>query len=186
MASSWIWLDHTNLQISRILDQKGVQKQTINSGVLIELGKIPLCIFCIKNRERIRLGKGNPILLESFKCGETSWDSKFRTILENKGMLNFYFDTYDKNYPFVNKKVFERLSENFHHTLFGWISENSNKLRKYATFKTKIGMEKYLVNVKNFSIRSHVTKFRLSNHQLANQRNRKTHHTQISKEERFC
>ena len=167
----------------------GVQKQTTNYGVLLELGKIPLCTsatkFAIKNWERIRLGEGNPILLESYKCGETSWDTSIRTSLENNGMLNFYFDNYGKTYPFVHKKVFERLSDNFYQTAFGWINEDSSKLRTYATFKTEIGMEKYLVDVRNFSIRSHVTKFRLSNHRLAIETGRHTT-PKTPKEQRFC
>ena len=167
----------------------GVQKQTTNCGVLLELGKIPLCTFAakfaIKNWERIRLGKGNPILLESYKCGETSWDLNIRTTLEKNGMLNFYFDDYGKNYPFVHKKAFERLSDNFHQTSLGWIREDSSKLRTYATFKTEIGMEKYLVNVRNFSIRSQVAKFRLSNHRLAIETGRHTT-PKTPKEERFC
>ena len=149
----------------------GVQKQTTNCGVLLELEEIPLCTFAakfaIKNWERIRLGKGNPILLESYKCGETSWDLNIRTTLEKNGMLNFYFDDYGKNYPFVHKKAFERLSDNFHQTSLGWIREDSSKLRTYATFKTEIGMEKYLVNVRTQTLKSSFS-----------HRNRKTHHTQ--------
>ena len=104
---------------------------------------------------------GNPILLESYKFGETSWDSNTRTILENNGMLDFYFSNYGKNYPFIHKKVFDRLSDNFHQTAFAGIRNDSSKLRTYATFKTEIGMENYLVNIKNFNIRSNVTKFRV-------------------------
>ena len=40
----------------------GVQKQTSNTGVLLEIGRNPLCIcavkFSVKNWERIRLGIG--------------------------------------------------------------------------------------------------------------------------------
>ena len=39
----------------------GVQKQTTNIGVLLELGRVPLCIYAvklaIKNRKRIKQGK---------------------------------------------------------------------------------------------------------------------------------
>ena len=55
-------------------------------------------------------------------------------------MLSFYFNDYDKNYPFVHKKVFDRLSDNFHQTAFAGISDESSKLRTCATFKTEIGM----------------------------------------------
>ena len=46
-------------------------------------------------------------------------------------------------------------------------------------------MEKYLVDVRNFSIRSHVTKFRLSNHRLAIETGRHTT-SKTPKEQRFC
>ena len=46
----------------------GVQKQTTNVGVLLELGRIPLHLyaskFAVKNWERIRMGIGNVISLD--------------------------------------------------------------------------------------------------------------------------
>ena len=43
----------------------GVQKKTSNIGVLLELGRIPFQIFAskasIKNRERIKSGRVNPL-----------------------------------------------------------------------------------------------------------------------------
>ena len=48
----------------------GVQKQTTNIGVLLELGVVPLFLysikFSIKNWERIRNGNANPFLLSAF------------------------------------------------------------------------------------------------------------------------
>ena len=48
----------------------GVQKQTANLGVLLELGRTPLDIDCIKlgvkNWERIRKGQANNILVSSY------------------------------------------------------------------------------------------------------------------------
>ena len=56
----------------RILKQiLGVQKQTTNIGVLLELGKFPLAIeakrLCIKNWERIKAGKANALVLAVHK-----------------------------------------------------------------------------------------------------------------------
>ena len=42
----------------------------------------------------------------------------------------------------------------------------SSKLRTYSVFKNEIGIEKYLINIKNTSIRKQICKFRLSNHAL--------------------
>ena len=74
----------------------GVQKQTTNSGVLLELGRIPLHIyatkFSVKNWERIRLGSGNEILIEAYKEGADCWDLHIKSLLEKNGMLNFYMN----------------------------------------------------------------------------------------------
>ena len=146
----------------------GVQKQTTNVGVLLEIGRIPLGIwaakFSVKNWERIRLGSGNEILIEIFKEGDLCWDLSIKSLLEKNGMLNFYIDNPITEYPFIFKKLYQRLYDNFHESSFGVIQENSSKLRTYALFKTKPGIEKYLIGIKNVFIRQEVTKFRLSNH----------------------
>ena len=45
----------------------GVQKNTTTIGVLLELGQVPLSISCVKsttkNWERLRAGKGSPLIL---------------------------------------------------------------------------------------------------------------------------
>ena len=58
-------------------------------------------------------------------------------------MLNFYADNPMLEFPFIYKKVYQRLYDNFIETSFGAIKENSSKLRTYALFKTKPGMEKF-------------------------------------------
>ena len=49
----------------------GVQKQTTNIGVLLELGKVPMHMyaakFSVKIWERIKKGQGNNILLASYR-----------------------------------------------------------------------------------------------------------------------
>ena len=62
--------------------------------------------------------------------------------------------------------LYQRLHDNFHELSFGMIRENSSKLRTYALFKTEPGIEKYLIDIKNITMRQEV-KFRLSNHRLA-------------------
>ena len=58
-----------NLHIMMCKQILGVQTQTTNIGVLLELGRIPLSIsavkFALKNWERIRLGQGNEILTDA-------------------------------------------------------------------------------------------------------------------------
>lgn len=165
----------------------GVQKQTTNIGVLLELGRIPLHLFAIKfaikNWERIRMGQGNEILIDSYKDSNVSWDACIKSVLEPNGMLNFYINNPENIYPFVYKKIFQTLCDNFHQTSLETIKEDTSKLRTYAMFKTDVGMEKYLTKIKNVSIRSHVTKFRLSNHRLPIETGR---HNGVPREERLC
>ena len=165
----------------------GVQTQTTNIGVLLELGRIPLSVsavkFAVKNWERIRLGNGNEILTDAYKDGELSWDLCIKSLLECNGMLNFYQDASGCPYPFVHKKMFERLKDNFHQEAFEKIRSDSSKLRTYALFKNEVGFEQYLTDMKNVQERILVTKFRLSNHRLMIEVGR---HDDTAKEERFC
>ena len=57
-------------------------------------------------------------------------------------------------------------------------------MRTYALFKKYAGFEKYLSEVKNVSVRTQVTKFRLSNHKLMVEVGR--HMGIQNEEERFC
>ena len=165
----------------------GVQKQTTNIGVLLELGRTPLSIcaakFSVKNWERIRLGVGNEILIDAYKEGVESWDLSIKSLLESNGMLNFYIDDPLYEHPFIFKKLYQRLFDNFHEVSFGEINKDSSKLRTYALFKTESGLEKYLTDVENVALRQQVTKLRLSNHRLAIETGR---HNGIDQSIRFC
>ena len=176
-----------NLHMMMCKQLIGVQKQTTNSGVLLELGRIPLNILAakhaLKNWERIRLGSGNDLLIDVYKEGYECWDLSIKHLLEVNGMLNFYVETPPLEYPFIFKKIYQRLYDNFHETTFGDINQNSSKLRTYALFKTEPGFEKYLTEIKNTTVRQHVTKFRLSNHRLAIETGR---HEGKNLEERRC
>ena len=149
----------------------GVQKQTTNIGVLLELGRLPMHTYAtklsVKNWERIKRGQANPILLASYRDSmneKLPWIEGIRTTLEKNGMMNFYGGIYSVKHPFIYKKIFQKLSDIFHQNSFETIQNERSKLRTYGTFKTDIGFEKYLTEVKNVSVRIQVTKFRLSNH----------------------
>ena len=112
--------------------------------------------------------------MDSYKDGELSREASIKSALENNGMLNFYLSNCGKEHPFVYKRVFERLTDHFHNTAFEEIKLETSKLRTYAKVKTEIGIEKYLISIKNTDIRSKVTKLRLSNHRLAIETGRHT------------
>ena len=75
------------------------------------------------------------------------------------------------------------MADEFHGESFESIKGESSKLRTYALFKTDVGLEPYLLDIKNFDMRSRVTKFRLSNHKLRIETGRRD---KIPKQERFC
>ena len=100
-----------------------------------------------------------------------------------KGMLSFYVNNYTNKPPFIHKNLFQRLSDAFHQSSFENIKADTSKLRTYAAFKKDIGFEKYLSEIKKVSVRTHMSKFRLSNHRLMIEVGR---HNGTPKEERFC
>ena len=75
------------------------------------------------------------------------------------------------------------MSDIFHQNTLEKIRDNNHKLRTYAIYKKKIGLEDYLINVKNISERINISKFRLSNHRLMIETGR---HRGLGKEERIC
>lgn len=90
----------------------GVQKQTINLGVLLELGKTTLDLECIKlgvkNWERIKKGNANTLLRASYKDAnieELPWISGIRLNLENNGLLSLFLNEYPDKPPFIGKKL---------------------------------------------------------------------------------
>ena len=126
----------------------GVQKQTTNSGVLLELGRIPLEIYAIKNaiKNWVRITcekRANKLVTMSYNFGlleKLKWPSQIESNLSRIGMMEH----------FVNKQntthlvVFPRLNDIFHQDTFAEIRKDSSKLRTYSLIKTKIGMEGYL------------------------------------------
>ena len=95
----------------------GVQKQTTNIGVLLELGRIPLYLECIKlgtkNWERIKQGKANSLLLASYKDAMTEklpWISRVKLNLEENGLLSLFVNQYPANKPqFIGRKLHQSL-----------------------------------------------------------------------------
>ena len=169
----------------------GVQKRSTNIGVLLELGRMPLQNFAIKsaikNWERIRTGNINRILGESHSdaiAENLPWITHVKSMLHtyNLGNLNSH---HNRKHPFIHKLLHDQQCENFHKNAFDSIKNPENKLRTYSLFKTDIGCEKYLYEVKNVEARQALTKFRLSNHTLNIERGRYTT-PKTPKEQRFC
>ena len=125
----------------------GVQKQTTNIGVLLELGVVPLFLYSIKfsinNWERIRNGNANPYLLSAFHESnrlKLPWSENIYTLIDSVGMNSLRVNDYSDKPPFIHKKMFQRMSDLFHQNSFEKINCESHKLRSYAIFRTKTGL----------------------------------------------
>ena len=169
----------------------GVHKNTTNMGVLLELGRVPIQLhaikFSVKNWERIRKKEANELLLASYKDARNEncsvWLTNIQHTLGINGMTNFFLNEYENNPSFIHRKLFQRMSDQFHQNAFETIKGEQSKLRTYSIFKTEIGFEDYLSNVENPKCRAQVTKLRLSNHDLMIETGR---HRKLPKEIRVC
>ena len=119
----------------------------------------------MKNWERLRAGKGSPLILLSYKNAinkNLKWITAVKNYLQYNGMLKCFIKP-DKN---VHNKLFHRLGEIFHQNAPNTITSQHCKLRTYGKIKKHIGFEEYLTDVTNVEHRVAMTKLKLSNHKL--------------------
>ena len=99
----------------------GVQKQTSNTGVLLELGRIPLQNFAIKsaikNWERIKTGNINDNLKHSHLNAELEdlpWATHTRSIIRLHNLENLHqTQSKSRKHPFLHKIVHKKQCELF-------------------------------------------------------------------------
>ena len=163
----------------------GVQRQTTNIGVLLELGRVPMIIYgiknCVKNWSRIHItGKANKILLLTHQMS-LKWSLKWTR--ETKNTLDTSGIGCENNNPAIYNMVFKRMTDIFYQEAFTTINNEESKLRTFGKLKTDIGRTNYLTQVKHIENRVALSKMRLSNHDLMIEKGR---HLKIDKTERFC
>ena len=176
-----------NMHIKFCKELLGVQKQTTNIGVLLELGQIPLGLEATKNaiKNWVRISnykKCNNLVANSYKNSATenlSWPNRIKDTLSQIGMLDKFLNKDEKTHI----SSFQRLSDIFHQNTLHDIKKESSKLRTYSLLKTEIGYENYLSQIQNIQHRTIFTKLRLSNHCLQIETGR---HQRIDKNNRFC
>ena len=168
----------------------GVQKQTTNIGVLLELGRVPMQTFAvkaaIKNWERINKGKTGELLKTNHNLAKREklpWLTNIKTILQTYNME--CHPNQHTEYPFIHKLIHKRQCDIFYQNAFQTINNTESKLRTYSLIKTKAGCEEYLNVIRNTTTRQSLTKFRLSNHILNIEKGRHTT-PKTPKELRFC
>ena len=168
-------------------DLLGVQKQTTNIGVLLELGRVPLSIYAIKHalKNWCRLtndAKCNELVKTSYEdsmADNLSWQNRIQCTLSQIGLMDKFLNKDGRTYTIA----FQRLCDIFHQNSFSEIQNVSNKLRTYSIIKNQIGYENYLSQIQNTQNRISLTKFRLSNHCLLIETGR---HQHLKVNLRFC
>ena len=83
----------------------------------------------------------------------------------------------------VSSVVLNREKDIFYQLAFFNIQQNSSKLRTFAKIKTSIGIESYLTKIHNITVRTSMSKFRLSNHRLMIEKSR---HNNLAVHNRKC
>lgn len=163
-------------------DLLGVQKQTSNVGVLLELGEVPLSVLaqnnCMKNFSRITLAKqANNLLQILAQCNYSnySWFYITQHCLNATGVENS-----DKK---IRNCLLQRLVDIFHQKAHLDINRDNSKLRTYKELKKSLGMEKYLLCHMSCKERISLTKLRLSNHPLMIESGR---HLKLDILQRYC
>ena len=167
----------------------GVQKQTTNDGVLLELGQIPIVMHAkkraIKNWVRMATDtKCSGILSETYKFSvdeKLPWTENIETLLSEIGLRQSFIS----RDPDSHMKAFQRLQDIFHQTTLEKIKNGDSRLRTYALFKTSPGFEKYLYEIPSLKERTALTKLRISNHKLMIEKGRHTK-PKTHKSLRFC
>ena len=168
----------------------GVQRQTSNTGVLLETGRVPMHLlakkYCLKNWVRIAKSRSANYLLtlsydNSLKHNLT-WPTSVKNIFSKVGQFDLFLTNEISRKP-PNEQFFKRACDIFHQESFAEIHREESKLRTFAKLKSKIGMENYLLDISNIEDRISLTKIRLSNHKLNIEVGR---HNKIQKSERFC
>ena len=178
-----------NLFMSFSKQLLGVQKQTTNDGVLLELGLFPLFILAkkkaIKNWVRMATNENcSTILLNTYQFSiekGLNWTVSMKKMLSEIGLMQCFDDTD----PDSHLKAFQRFQDIYHQTTLEKIKGGDSKLRTYALFKTSPGFEKYLDQITCVKKRTALTKFRISNHTLMIEKGRHSN-PKMAKELRFC
>ena len=165
----------------------GVQKQTTNIGVFLELGQVPLSLLAQKNsiKNWVRIvtkTKCNDNVIKSYENAvlkNLTWPTRVENTISEIGMRE-QFMVRDKD---SHLKALQRMTDIFHQEALSDIQREESKLRTYSLFKTSLGYEQYLSEIRNIEERTAFTKLRLSNHSLMIEKGR---HLKIEKNARFC
>ena len=115
----------------------GVQRQTTNVGVLLELGRIPITTYgmkrCMKNYSRIHiLEKANKVVLSahllSLNCA-LKWTEGVKSQLNRSGVGS------ENRNPLLCNTCFKSINDTLHQDAFTTINSEESKLRTLVNLK---------------------------------------------------
>ena len=167
----------------------GVHKKSCNIAVVGELGRTPLYVdviyFLLKYFDRIKNMEDSHLLKQglftSMKIHEGNGSSWFSVIEKILKCLNISIDNFDLST--VKNILIDRYMRFWKHSLVDNACNKKGKLCTYFDFKNIFKKESYLSQVKNFNHRMCMSKFRISFHNLAIERDR---YKKIDKKNRIC
>ena len=169
----------------------GVNLQTTNNAVYLELGRLPLEIYAKKNAaknwDRIFLQQiGNELLLASCNVpSENNWISTVRNTFEKVDMLDTFLNENPSDTTTPFSALFYKEKDIFISTALESI-QNMSKMKTYAFLKQSWKIEDYLLQVQNVKNRTALTKLRLSDHTLAIEKGRHQDIIQCDRKCPFC
>ena len=176
-------IENTHMRFCK--DLLGVQRQTANIGVLLELGRVPIMLYgkknCIKNWARIAIqGKANYLVLLSYlnsRENQLKWPEMIKECIARLGIGE------DNKSNLLGIRAMQRMADIFHQEAFTDINREGSKLRTYAKLKSQRGLENYLNTITNVENRICLSKVRLSNHDLMIEKGR---HLRLEAYQRNC
>ena len=186
-------IEKLHLRFCRIL--LNVNKSTPLSMLYGELGETPLALK-IKHRTiaywlRIVTGKEDKLSAIMYKlmfrldCQnifKSQWISNVKNILNESGLSYVWLDQENiTNGDWIKEKLKENLHDQYEQT---WSTNvyNSSKCLTYRIIKTKLQLEKYLIDLSP-NVAKPLCKFRTSNHKLPIEKGR---YYNIERKDRLC
>ena len=176
----------------------GVGKMTPKIGVRGELGRLPIQVKAViaqlKYWYRLNMLPENHILhcaLKESNINKSNWIKNIEKVIGHTD-----FKKMNADYKITNSNQFTNIlkSKLKKEYIQSWKVEingcrenevEGNKLRTYKLFKDNFEMEKYLTNVKDYSQRKMLARFRLSDHNLEIELGRRRR-PKIPKDKRLC
>jgi hypothetical protein len=176
----------------------GVKNSTCTQAVLGETGRFPIAlrhkVRIVKYWIRLQRLEPDSIVKKAFnmlnnlhELGFRNWVSQVHEILYEFNMENFLEEGRNVDYEYETSCVNLLKDRCYSHFMSSWKNSLSEKtiLRTYVKFKEEFCLESYLLYVKDYRLRTLISKFRLSSHDYAIEKGRHVK-PKVPLEQRIC